>query len=142
MFLKLVIVAALVAVCFAFGGGGHSNSFRKQDDHGNYAFGYDIVGHDGGKNSRHESGDGHGNKHGSYSLHDVDGRHRVVKYTADKSGFRAHIHSNEPGVVPHYAADAPYNGGHGGFGGSSSGGYSGGNGGGYSGGEGGYGGQY
>lgn len=139
MFVKLAVLCALAAVAMAsYGLGGHSNSFRKQDDHGNYEFGYDIVGHDGGKNSRHEAGDGHGHKHGSYSLHDIDGRHRLVKYTADKSGFRAHIHSNEPGVVPHYAADAPYNGGHGvgafasGAGGAyAGGGYEGGFGGGY-----------
>ncbi|XP_054164672.1 uncharacterized protein LOC128962319 [Oppia nitens] len=43
-------------------GGGQSNSFRKQDDHGNYAFGYDIKDPHGASNSRRESGDGHGNK--------------------------------------------------------------------------------
>ncbi|KAI1290375.1 Adult-specific rigid cuticular protein 15.7 [Halotydeus destructor] len=79
--------------------GGHSNTFRKQDDHGNYAFGYEIKDPKGAQNYRKESGDAHGNVHGSYGLQDIDGRWRVVNYVADKvHGFRAKIETNEPGT--------------------------------------------
>ena len=53
-----------------------------KQDHGNYAFGYDIVDHKGAKNFRKESGDAHGNKVGSYGLHDIDGRLRIVDYVS------------------------------------------------------------
>ncbi|KAH7645615.1 cuticle protein 14-like [Dermatophagoides farinae] len=73
-----------------------------------YKFGYEIEDGYGGKNSRHESGDDYGNVHGTYSLHDKDGRKRIVEYVADKKGFRAKIHSNEPGLQSHHAAHAHY----------------------------------
>lgn len=38
-----------------------------------------------------------GNKVGSYSLADIDGRARRVDYVADKMGFRAAVKTNEPG---------------------------------------------
>ena len=66
---------------------------------GNYAFGYDIVDGHGASNSRREAGDAHGNKHGSYSLHDIDGRARRVDYVADGHGFRAVVNTNEPGTA-------------------------------------------
>ncbi len=52
-------------------------------DYGNYAFGYDIVDPIGAKNFRKESGDAWGNKVGSYGLHDVDGRLRIVDYVSN-----------------------------------------------------------
>ena len=66
---------------------------------GNYAFGYDITNGHGASNSRRESGDAHGNKHGSYSIHDIDGRARRVDYVADGHGFRAVVNTNEPGTA-------------------------------------------
>ena len=65
---------------------------------GNYAFGYDIVDGKGASNSRAEVGDGYGNKKGSYTLADIDGRVRKVEYVADKLGFRAAVKTNEPGM--------------------------------------------
>lgn len=66
---------------------------------GNYAFGYDIVDGKGASNSRSEVGDAYGNKKGSYSLADIDGRVRKVEYVADKLGFRAAVKTNEPGMI-------------------------------------------
>ncbi|XP_076371762.1 uncharacterized protein LOC143257233 isoform X2 [Tachypleus tridentatus] len=54
----------------------------------------------GGASSRSESGDISGNVVGSYSVEDPDGRRRKVDYTAGTGGFKAKIHSNEPGVEP------------------------------------------
>lgn len=45
-----------------------------------------------------------------YGLKDKDGRARLVKYVADKNGFRASIKTNEPGTSSEDAADATYNG--------------------------------
>lgn len=45
-----------------------------------------------------ESGDAFGNKKGVYGLREHDGRTRTVDYVADGGGFRASVHSNEPGV--------------------------------------------
>ncbi|OQR67748.1 adult-specific rigid cuticular protein 15.7-like [Tropilaelaps mercedesae] len=87
--------------------GGHSNSFRKQDDYGNYAFAYDIKNGYGAVNGRKESG-GHGGVVGSYYIGDIDGRHRSVHYVADKLGFRAEVKTNEPGTKTSYAAAAAY----------------------------------
>lgn len=47
---------------------------------------------------------------GSYGLEDVDGRKRIVQYSADKNGFVAYIKTNEPGTSDEDAADAYYNG--------------------------------
>jgi len=90
--------------------GGHSNQFRKQDDYGNYAFGYDIVDPYGANNFRKEHGDAYGAKVGSYGLHDADGRVRIVDYVADKHGFRAKIRTNEPGTANKDPAAAVFNG--------------------------------
>ncbi|XP_013775936.1 cuticle protein 14-like [Limulus polyphemus] len=87
-------------------------------DHGNYNFGYDIVDPYGAKNFRKEQGDGYGNKVGSYGLHDIDGRVRLVNYVADGRGFHVKVQSNEPGVSGQDSAYAIYNGrDHGGHGG-------------------------
>ncbi|GIY32263.1 hypothetical protein CEXT_74301 [Caerostris extrusa] len=52
---------------------------------------------------RSEVGDGYGNKKGSYTIADIDGRARRVDYVADGHGFRATVKTNEPGT----AASAP-----------------------------------
>lgn len=41
---------------------------------------------------------------------DIDGRKRIVQYSADKNGFVAYIKTNEPGTSDEDAADAYYNG--------------------------------
>ncbi|PRD35724.1 UNVERIFIED_CONTAM: Adult-specific rigid cuticular protein 15.7 [Trichonephila clavipes] len=82
---------------------GVSTSARSQDSLGNYAFGYDIKDGLGAANSRSEVGDAHGNKKGSYTIADIDGRARRVDYVAEGHGFRATVKTNEPGT----AASAP-----------------------------------
>ncbi|GBM94995.1 Adult-specific rigid cuticular protein 15.7 [Araneus ventricosus] len=105
-----ILLAAFVAVnaSVLFGHGGLVNtgvsaSSRSQDALGNYAFGYDIKDGLGATNSRSEVGDAHGNKKGSYTLADIDGRARRVDYVADGHGFRTVVKTNEPGT----AASAP-----------------------------------
>ncbi|GIY48170.1 adult-specific rigid cuticular protein 15.7 [Caerostris extrusa] len=53
--------------------------------------------------SRQQDGDGYGNRKGSYTITDIDGRARRVDYVADGHGFRATVKTNEPGT----AASAP-----------------------------------
>ncbi|GIY42387.1 adult-specific rigid cuticular protein 15.7, partial [Caerostris extrusa] len=53
----------------------------------------------GATNSRSEVGDAHGNKKGSYTIADIDGRARRVDYVADGHGFRATVKTNEPGTA-------------------------------------------
>ncbi|XP_064488469.1 calphotin-like [Ornithodoros turicata] len=101
-------VAAPAAVVATAVESGHSNTHRSQDLAGNYNFGYTEA-HTSGGSSRQESGDAFGNKVGSYSLHDADGRVRVVKYVADAAGFRASVSTNEPGTAPSTPAAAGYN---------------------------------
>jgi hypothetical protein len=88
--------------------GGESAQHRSQDNFGNYKFGYQIVDGLGATNGREESGDGYGNKVGSYNLADIDGRVRRVDYVADDLGFRATINTNEPGTVASDTAAATY----------------------------------
>jgi len=88
--------------------GGQSVQSRSQDDLGNYAFGYNIVDELGAQNGREEKGDAYGNKVGSYSLTDIDGRARRVDYVADDFGFRATINTNEPGTAPSQTGAATY----------------------------------
>ncbi|GFT61329.1 adult-specific rigid cuticular protein 15.7, partial [Nephila pilipes] len=57
----------------------------------------------GATNARSEVGDGYGNKKGSYTITDIDGRARRVDYVADGHGFRTSVRTNEPGT----AASAP-----------------------------------
>ncbi|OQR79726.1 hypothetical protein BIW11_00116 [Tropilaelaps mercedesae] len=106
LFASAVVLAALTTVHSGYAGG-HSNSVRKQDDYGNFAFSYDIANGHGATNGRKESGGPHGVA-GSYYIADVDGRHRAVHYVADKAGFRAQIKTNEPGTKTSYAAAAAY----------------------------------
>ncbi|GIY79803.1 adult-specific rigid cuticular protein 15.7 [Caerostris darwini] len=111
MIAKVTVLFAALAAVHANGllGHGHlvntgvSTSARSQDAFGNYAFGYDIKDGLGATNSRSEVGDAHGNKKGSYTLGDIDGRARRVDYVADGHGFRATVKTNEPGT----AASAP-----------------------------------
>ncbi|XP_035224350.1 adult-specific rigid cuticular protein 15.7-like [Stegodyphus dumicola] len=88
---------------------GVSQTSRQQDAHGSYAFGYDIVDKHGASNSRSEVGDGYGNKKGTYTIHDIDGRARRVDYVADKLGFRAAVKTNEPGTAHSTPAAAAIN---------------------------------
>lgn len=88
---------------------GVSAQTRSQDSLGNYRFAYDIVDHLGARNGRSESGDALGNKVGSYSLADIDGRVRRVDYVADDYGFRASIQTNEQGTAPSNTGGASYN---------------------------------
>lgn len=88
---------------------GVSAQTRSQDSLGNYRFAYDIVDHLGARNGRSESGDALGNKVGSYSIADIDGRVRRVDYVADDYGFRASIQTNEHGTAPSNTAAASYN---------------------------------
>ncbi|XP_055942766.1 adult-specific rigid cuticular protein 15.7-like [Argiope bruennichi] len=112
MFAKVAILLATVAAAQAsvlYGGHaalvntGVSTSGRSQDAFGNYAFNYGIQDGLGAANSRAEVGDAHGNKKGSYTIADIDGRARRVDYVADALGFRATVKTNEPGT----AASAP-----------------------------------
>ncbi|GFT52866.1 adult-specific rigid cuticular protein 15.7 [Nephila pilipes] len=111
MIAKVAILIAVFAAAQASALLGHgalintgiSNSARSQDAFGNYAFSYGIRDGLGAANSRSEVGDAHGNKKGSYTIADIDGRARRVDYVADGLGFRASVKTNEPGT----AASAP-----------------------------------
>ncbi|XP_054708144.1 cuticle protein-like [Uloborus diversus] len=73
-----------------------------------YEFGYDFGDGLGMTQQRQESADGSGSVQGSYSYLDPLGVVRKVEYKADADGFKATIHSNEPGLSSHNAADAAY----------------------------------
>ncbi|XP_027200515.2 uncharacterized protein LOC113794591 [Dermatophagoides pteronyssinus] len=107
IFLSLIMMIELIECSYHGGHHGKDDGYHKHKPHP-YKFGYEIEDGYGGKNSRHESGDDYGNVHGTYALHDKDGRKRIVEYVADKKGFRAKIHSNEPGLQSHHAAHAHY----------------------------------
>ncbi|KAG8188470.1 hypothetical protein JTE90_008035 [Oedothorax gibbosus] len=99
---KAILIFGLIAVVQALPlipEVGQSVQYKTEDNHGNYAFGYSED-HTSGGSFRKESGDSMGNMVGSYGLHDADGRARVVNYVADSAGFRADVHTNEPGVDP------------------------------------------
>ncbi|OQR79398.1 adult-specific rigid cuticular protein 15.7-like, partial [Tropilaelaps mercedesae] len=87
--------------------GGSSSVNRHQDDHGNFDFVYDIKDGYGNVNGRKEKGS-HGHVVGSYYLGEVDGRHRIVHYVADKHGFRAEVETNEHGTKTSHPAAASY----------------------------------
>lgn len=86
---------------------GTSSQYRSEDNFGNYAFGYDES-HATGGSSRREEETG-GVRRGSYSLHDADGRRRLVNYVADATGFHASVDTNEPGVEPKDSANVAVN---------------------------------
>ncbi|PRD35617.1 UNVERIFIED_CONTAM: Adult-specific rigid cuticular protein 15.5 [Trichonephila clavipes] len=95
------LFAAFAAVCAnpILLSTGISNSARQQDTAGNYAFNYGIADGLGATNSRAEIGDALGNKKGSYTITDIDGRARRVDYVTDSLGFRTSINTNEPGTA-------------------------------------------
>lgn len=75
---------------------GSSSQFREEDSYGNYKFGYDETSATGSSGRREER---YGDVvRGSYNLGVHDGRARRVDYIADAAGFRATVHTNEPGV--------------------------------------------
>lgn len=73
MYLLCALALVLALFCAqsngSFVGGGTSNQFIKQNDYGNFEFGYEITDGHGAKQFRREHGDGHGNRAGSYGLH-------------------------------------------------------------------------
>ncbi|KFM69466.1 Cuticle protein 14 isoform a, partial [Stegodyphus mimosarum] len=92
IFLSIVIssqAAPLLVRTHALPEVGSSTQYKTQDSLGNYAFGYNED-HTSGGSFRKEFGDSLGNKIGYYGLHNV----------ADDAGFRADVHTNEPGVDP------------------------------------------
>ncbi|KAK8771027.1 hypothetical protein V5799_025728, partial [Amblyomma americanum] len=62
-----------------------------------YSFVYGSSAKDG-SHGREETRDEHGTVRGSYRIALADGRMRLVKYVADKDGFRAGISTNEQGT--------------------------------------------
>ncbi|GBN73857.1 hypothetical protein AVEN_11633-1, partial [Araneus ventricosus] len=71
-----------------------------------YGFGYNIDDGYGNTQHRHESADSYdGGVKGSYGYWNADGVYRTVYYTADKTGFRANIKTNEPGTANQNPAD-------------------------------------
>ncbi|XP_022659414.1 adult-specific rigid cuticular protein 15.7-like [Varroa jacobsoni] len=104
--MKFIALSTLVAIAAAGHHGASSSNYRKQDDFGNYAFGYDIKDDWGNVNGRSEKGS-YGHVVGSYYLGEIDGRHRSVEYVADKLGFRAAVKTNEPGTKTSEPAFAP-----------------------------------
>ncbi|OQR78382.1 cuticular protein-like [Tropilaelaps mercedesae] len=95
------VLFALSAAVGVHGGhiSGSSIQHRSQDDHGNYAFSYNIADPWGSSNGRWEIGDAFGNKRGGYTITEADGRKRYVEYVADKHGFRVVVRTNEPGTA-------------------------------------------
>ncbi|CAN7996590.1 unnamed protein product, partial [Ixodes hexagonus] len=74
-----------------------------------YKFGYNTVDNYGNHQSRHEVSDAHNRRVGSYSFTDAHGRARKVSYVADGHGFRAVVHTNEPGTAASRPAAVAYN---------------------------------
>ncbi|XP_076351650.1 cuticle protein 10.9-like [Tachypleus tridentatus] len=70
-----------------------------------FDFSYDTKDEDGNTQSRQESGDGSGAVTGSYSYADANGLYRRVSFTADASGFKPSIETNEPGTANANPAD-------------------------------------
>ncbi|GFT25812.1 cuticle protein 16.8 [Nephila pilipes] len=66
--------------------GGHHDDLAQPTP---YDFGYNVHNEHGDQLNRQESGDGHGNVHGSYGYRDAYGIFRHVDYVADHHGFRA-----------------------------------------------------
>lgn len=72
-----------------------------------YNFDYRVEGADGASSGQEQS-DGRGKVRGSYSFKLKDGRNRKVDYTADASGFRAEVETNEPGTGNLSPADVTF----------------------------------
>ncbi|GFQ66787.1 cuticle protein 16.8 [Trichonephila clavata] len=73
-----------------------------------YQFGYESLDDKGTKQHRTESSDATGVVKGSYGFVDPLGVYRTVVYTADADGYKATVHSNEPGMKSNNVADATY----------------------------------
>lgn len=104
----ITLIPLLVPLVTCTKDGGQSEIYRHQDDKGLYKFGYKIK-DPWGSQFHKEHGDPWV-KRGSYGLKLADGRERIVKYVADKHGFRAKIITNEPGTTSLDSADAIVNG--------------------------------
>ncbi|CAL1280715.1 unnamed protein product [Larinioides sclopetarius] len=73
-----------------------------------YIFGYQSDDGLGTTQQRHEVADGSGVVKGTYGYRDSFGIFRTVNYTADASGYRAVIRSNEPGFAAQNSGDVIY----------------------------------
>ncbi|GFR04266.1 cuticle protein 10.9 [Trichonephila clavata] len=73
-----------------------------------YEFGYEFGDGLGMTQHRREVADGTGAVKGGYGYRDPLGVYRNVEYTAGKDGYKAVIHSNEPGTSNHAVGDAVY----------------------------------
>ncbi|XP_054707624.1 proteoglycan 4-like [Uloborus diversus] len=78
---------------------------QEQIDNSQYGFGFLMNDGNGSGQSRQEISNGDGTVKGRYSYTDPFGMYRVVNYVADRNGFRAVVHSNEPGVANPGSAD-------------------------------------
>ncbi|XP_064488508.1 cuticle protein 10.9-like [Ornithodoros turicata] len=75
-----------------------------------YSFGYQLTDTHSDQH-RHEKSDGLGTVQGSYGYTDAWGHFRQVDYVADKWGFRAKVHTNEPGTASKHPAHVQMNSG-------------------------------
>ncbi|KAF8770902.1 cuticle protein 10.9-like [Argiope bruennichi] len=73
-----------------------------------YEFAYKTADDKGTKQHRTEAADSSGTVTGSYGYVDPFGMYRRVEYVADVNGYRATVHSNEPGMTSNGAASAAY----------------------------------
>ena len=107
MIAKVILVAALAAVCLAqhYGAPAHGYAQPEHYPPQPYDFGYETNDDYGTVTFRKESGDGHGRVQGSYGYKDLHGIERVVQYVADEHGYRAEVKTNEPGTESEQPAD-------------------------------------
>ncbi|XP_035215053.1 cuticle protein 16.8-like [Stegodyphus dumicola] len=73
-----------------------------------YEFGYEFGDGLGMTQHRYEVSDGNGIVKGKYGYLDPLGVYRNVEYTADAEGYKAVVHSNEPGTANQNTADVAY----------------------------------
>ncbi|XP_064454837.1 cuticle protein 16.8-like [Ornithodoros turicata] len=73
-----------------------------------YSFGYDTADEYGTRQTRQETSDLNNVRSGSYGYSEANGLYRQVNYIADAAGFRATIHTNEPGTAGGHTAAAVY----------------------------------
>ncbi|XP_015931189.2 cuticle protein 10.9-like [Parasteatoda tepidariorum] len=73
-----------------------------------YEYGYEFGDGLGMTQHRREVADGTGVVKGNYGYLDPIGVYRRVEYTAGADGYKAVIHSNEPGLTSHAVGDAVY----------------------------------
>ncbi|XP_042913477.2 cuticle protein 10.9-like [Parasteatoda tepidariorum] len=73
-----------------------------------YEYGYEFGDGQGMTQHRREVADGTGVVKGNYGYLDPIGVYRRVEYTAGADGYKAVIHSNEPGLSSHTVGDAVY----------------------------------